>query len=64
MKFRYIDNLTVEPTEPNNDGVKTATKSSEESERENPAQTKPHYSLAEDELSQLTTVTRPHKENE
>ena len=49
------------PTKPNNDGVKIATKSSEESEQENPAPTKPQNSLAKDEV---TTVTGPNNEDE
>ena len=49
------------PTELNNDGVKIATKSSEESEQENSLPTKPQNSLAKDEV---TTVTGPNKENE
>ena len=48
-------------TELNHDGVKIATKSSEETEPENPAPTKPQNSLAKDEV---TTVTGPNKENE
>ena len=49
------------PTELNNDGVKIATKLSEESEQQNPLPTKPQNSLAKDEV---TTVTGPNKENE
>ena len=49
------------PTEPNNDGIKIATKSSEETEPENPAPTKPQNSLAKDEV---TTVTGPNNEDE
>ena len=49
------------PTELNNDGVKIATKSSEESEQENPLPTKPQNSLAKDEV---TAVTGPNEKNE
>ena len=49
------------PTDLNNDGVKIATKSSEESEQENPLPSKPQNSLAKDEV---TTITGQNKENE
>ena len=49
------------PTDLNNDEVNIATKSSEESEQENPLPTKPQNSLAKDEV---TTVTGRNKENE